>query len=91
MPASKNPDERRGYGDRRAAAGYCGIRIWTFDDLIAKNIVPRGFTLTSNGKLFWKFSLLEEAMAKAARSRKPGRAPRGIVRQRLEAGKVGDE
>jgi predicted DNA-binding transcriptional regulator AlpA len=74
-----------GFLDRRAAAEYCGISVWTFDEYVRAGRLPRGIALApSNAKLLWSVRALEDALARAGRSRKPKRPPRGIVRQRLE-------
>jgi hypothetical protein len=76
---------QRGYTDRRGAAMFLGIGLWFFDQLVRECVLPRGFPLTPGGKHFWSYQALDEAMTKAARSRKPRRKAQGIVRQRLEA------
>jgi excisionase family DNA binding protein len=78
-----------GYTDEKGAADYVGISRDTFRRLVKRGVFKRGFPLTPGGKHMFKFSDLDAAMAKAARSRKPKREPRGIVRQRLEAGQDG--
>jgi hypothetical protein len=82
---ARAPPDLRGFCDRKAAAVYLGIGLWFFDQLVREGKLPRGFSLSNRGKFFWSYRGLDEAMAKAARSRKPRRKAQGIVRERLEA------
>jgi hypothetical protein len=72
-----------GYGDKWASSAYIGVSVWQFVGWTKVGILPRGFPLTPGGKLFWSFRALDAAMDKAARSRKPQREHRGIVKVRL--------
>ena len=73
----------RGYGDKWASSAYIGVSVWQFVGWTKAGILPRGFPLAPGGKFFWSFRALDAAMDKAARSRKPRREHRGIVKERL--------
>jgi hypothetical protein len=87
MPVSKetNAEHSSGYGDKRAAASYCGLSVWRFTELANRGALPRGYPWTPGGKLIWSFAALDAAYAKARRSRKPKREPRGVIKQRAAA------
>jgi hypothetical protein len=73
------------YGDKHASAAYLATSVWTFLDLVKAGLLPRGVALNPGGKLTWRFSDLDAAYEKARRSRKPKRAPRGVIKRRQEA------
>src|SRR3974390_3222417 len=89
VPTSKDSAHQdsapRGYTDRRGVAAYFNVSTWQVDEWVRQGVLPRGVTLTPGGKRFFSYRVLDLAYERAARSRKPGREPRGIVRQRLEA------
>jgi hypothetical protein len=83
--SAKDTKAKAGFLDRRSAAAYFGMSPWTFDNHVRKGVLPRGVTLAPGGKALWSVRALDDAFYRAARSRKPRREPRGIVRHRLEA------
>ncbi len=86
MPSEDNHNNAtRGYVGEADAAHYVGYSRDQFRRLVRKGIFPRGTVLTANSKAIWSLRLLDAAIEKAARSRKPRRQPRGILRQRMEA------
>jgi hypothetical protein len=80
----RGPPDLRGYTGRKGAAVYLGVSDWQFGVLLREGIVPRGFTMTWGGKHYWSYRVLDEAMDKAARSRKPRRPVQGIAKQYSE-------
>jgi hypothetical protein len=85
MPILKDNDARRGYTDRNGAARYFNVSVWQIDAWERAGILRPGVTITPRGKKFFRFVDLDAAFERAARSRRPRREPRGIIRQRLEA------
>ena len=79
------PALQRALADTRSSATYTGLSIWQFGRLVKKGVFPRPIFLTPGGKAMFRLRDLDAAIDKAARSRRPRRKPRGIVRQRMEA------
>jgi hypothetical protein len=84
------PTARRGYTDKHGVAAYFGgVSLWQVDEWIRQGILPPGVTMIPGGKRFFAFRDLDAAYDRAARSRRPRREPRGIVRMRLEQRRKG--
>jgi hypothetical protein len=75
---------RRGYTDKHGVAAYFGVSVWQVDRWIRQGVLRPGVPMTPEGKHLFAYRDLDLAYDRAARSRKPRRTPRGIVRQRLE-------
>ena len=73
-------DIEPGYLNRRASERYLGVSSWMFGELLRKRLIPFGFVLVPGGRHFWSRRVLDDAMAKAMRSRKPrGRPLQGVT------------
>ncbi len=81
VPEDNHNNGTRGYVGEADAAHYVGYSRDQFRRLVKQGIFPRGIFLTANAKAIWSLRRLDEAIEKAARSRKPRRQPRGIIRQ----------
>jgi len=75
---------RRGYTNKHGVAAYFGVSVWQVDRWIRQGVLRPGVPMTPEGKHLFAYRDLDLAYDRAARSRKPRRTPRGIVRQRLE-------
>jgi hypothetical protein len=83
VPDPANPG-RRGYTDKHGVAAYFAVSVWQVDRWIRQGVLKPGVPMTPEGKHLFAYRDLDLAYDRAARSRKPRRTPRGIVRQRLE-------